>query len=115
MLMSKNSLLISIEKRSFCNALFLFLFFFNLIGQEKSVSDSTKNDLLAKYNGFKTTPVNPLLQAKYDSLLTQLGIEKKFFSPRQKNLCLNIFGWLQVIEKATRPLLFQMTPYFYFQ
>lgn len=77
MINPENYFLIHIAKRTFCSALFFFLFFFNLIGQENSVSDSIKNEILAKYNGFETTPVKPLLQAKFDSLLIELGIEKK--------------------------------------
>ena len=77
MIIPENCFLIHIAKRPFCSALFLFLFFLNSIGQEKPVSDSIKNEILAKYNGFETIPVKPLLQAKFDSLLIELGIEKK--------------------------------------
>tara|TARA_R110002050_G_scaffold99207_2_gene205804 strand:- start:1060 stop:2547 length:1488 start_codon:yes stop_codon:yes gene_type:complete len=79
MIKLKNCFLIHSAKHPFYCALFLFLFSFNLIGQEKSVSDSIKNDILAKYNGFETTPTNPLLQSKFDSLLIALGIEQKIF------------------------------------
>ncbi len=87
MIITKNCFHIHIAKRPFCSALFLFLFFFNLIGQEKSVSDSIKNDIIAKYNGIKIFPIEPLHQAKFDSLLIELGIEKKiFFATTEESL-----------------------------